>query len=158
MWAAFSNGDTFVGYLLLMIYSGMMPGELLACQKQMIDFERCEIYGCGKKTKIRKNGVIVFADAVRPVLEELCTLYDGEKLYPRAEKYFYEDYHKAISRMGIRDLPPYSCRHTTGTEAAKQNLNAATIQKIMRHSKIATSQRYIHLGTDEAHSAINSIC
>lgn len=157
MWTAFANGDTFVGYLLLMIYSGMMPGELFACDKSMIDFDRCEIYGCGKKTKTRKSNAIVFADSVKPVLQELCALYDSNLLYPRDEKYFYEAYHETTKRIGIRDLPPYSCRHTTGTEAAKQNLNASTIQKIMRHAKITTSQRYIHLGADEAHSGLNSI-
>ena len=123
----------------------------------MIDFDRCEIYGCGKKTKTRKSNAIVFADSVKPVLQELCALYDSNLLYPRDEKYFYEAYHETTKRIGIRDLPPYSCRHTTGTEAAKQNLNASTIQKIMRHAKITTSQRYIHLGADEAHSGLNSI-
>ena len=47
MWKAFADGDLFTGYLLLMIYSGMMPGELFACKKDMIDFDRCEIWGCG---------------------------------------------------------------------------------------------------------------
>ena len=157
MWGAFADGDTFVGFLLLMIYSGMMPGELLACRKDMIDFDRCEIYGCGKKTKTRKKGVIVFADIVKPVLQELCSFYNGEKLYPHVESEWYHEYHDATQRIGVRDLPPYSCRHTTGTEAAKQNLNAPAIQKIMRHGKITTTQRYIHLGTDEAHAGINQI-
>lgn len=157
MWTAFADGDTFVGYLLLMIYSGMMPGELFACQKSMIDFDRCEIYGCGKKTKIRKSGVIVFADAVKPVLQTLCTLYNGDKLYPHHLTEWYDAYHETTKRIGIRDLPPYSCRHTTGTEAAKQQLNAPTIQKIMRHSKITTTQRYIHLGSDDVHSAVNTL-
>lgn len=157
MWTAYANGDLFVGYLLLMIYSGMMPGELFACRKSMIDFDRCEIYGCGKKTKTRKDNPIVFADAVKPVLETLCALYDGDKLYPKHETEWYDAYHETAKRIGVRDLPPYSCRHTTGTEAAKKNLNASTIQKIMRHAKITTSQRYIHLGTDEAHSGINAI-
>lgn len=157
MWTAFADGDTFAGYMLLMIYSGMMPGELLACKKSMIDFDRCEIYGCGKKTKLRKTSTIVFAESVKPVLQSLCGVDDSDKLYNHNEKTFYTHYKSAIERMGIRDLPPYSCRHTTGTEAARQNLNAAIIQKIMRHAKITTSQRYIHLGTDEAHSGINAI-
>ena len=157
MWGAFADGDTFVGYLLLMIYSGMVPGELLACEKPMIDFERCEIFGCGKKTKVRKATPIVFADVVKPVLEELCALYDSPKLYPRHETDWYREYHRATQRIGIRDLPPYSCRHTTGTEAAKKNLNASTIQKIMRHAKISTSQRYIHLGEDSVHDGLNSM-
>ena len=155
MWSAYADGDTFIGYMLLMIYSGMMPAELFACEKQMIDLNRCEIYGCGRKT--RKKSVIVFADIVKPVVEDLMTLSSTNKLCHLWKTEWYDEYHKATKRIGIRDLPPYSCRHTTGTEAAKQNLNASTIQKLMRHSKITTSQRYIHLGTDEAHQAVNTI-
>ena len=155
MWAAYADGETFIGYLLLMIYSGMMPGELLSCRKDMINIDRCEIYGCGKKTKTRKQNSIVFADCVRPVVEELLTLHDGDMLVSMGHNQWYDAYHKSVTAIGIRDLPPYSCRHTTGTEAARQNLNASLVQKIMRHAKITTSQRYIHLGTEDAHKGIN---
>lgn len=158
MWAKYADGEWFIGYLLLMIYSGMMPGELFACRKDMIDFDRKEIWGCGKKTKKRKKEVpIVFADCVLPVVIELCETVDGEMLQSLPKNDWYDKYHEVVKRIGIRDLPPYSCRHTTGTEAAKKELNAPTIQKIMRHSKITTSQKYIHLGSEEAHSGINAI-
>lgn len=157
MWAAYADGDLFLGYLLVMIYSGMMPGELLDLKKSMIDLDRCEIYGNGKKTEIRKKNAIVFADCIRPVLEELMVQTEGDKLICRQRDAWYKDYHAAVTRIGIRDLPPYSCRHTTGTEAARQNLNAAIIQKIMRHGKITTSQKYIHLGSEEAHSGTNQL-
>ena len=77
IWDAYGDGDDFAGYLLVMIYSGMMPGELLACRNTMVDFDKCEIYGCGKKTKFRKKSVIVFADAVKPIIQILC---ENEKL------------------------------------------------------------------------------
>ena len=155
MWTAFSEGDKFVGYMLLMIYTGMMPGELFACRKEMIDYERCEIWGCGKKTKKRKEVPIVFPEFIGPVLESLCQLSEKDKLQPQPPDRWYDAYHAATARIGVRDLPPYSCRHTTGTEAAKLNLSAPIIQGIMRHSKITTTQKYIHLGTDETHNAIN---
>ena len=157
LWAAFAAGDLFVGYLLFMIYSGAMPAELLACRKDMIDFDACEIYGCGRKTAKRKETPIVFADVVKPALMELCASVEGDMLYPHHKTEFYREYHEATARVAVRDLPPYSCRHTTGTEAAKLKLPAPIIQQIMRHSKISTSQRYIHLGSKEAHDALNSM-
>ena len=157
IWNAWVDGETFAGYMLVMIYSGMMPGELLALKKDMIDFDRCEIYGIGKKTDIRKKSALVFAECVRPVLQELCDAAKNDKIICRQKDRWYKDYHAAVKRIGVRDLPPYSCRHTTGTEAAKMNLNASTIQKIMRHAKITTSQRYIHLGSTEAHDGLNKM-
>lgn len=157
MWKAYADGEIFLGYLLLMIYTGMMPGELFACKKSMIDFDKCEIYGCGKKTKKRKTSVIIFPEIVKPVLEALCAWTEGDKLQPQYETEWYDRYHETLKKIGVRDLPPYSCRHTTGTEAAKLNLTAPVIQKIMRHAKITTSQRYIHLGEADARAGINSL-
>lgn len=158
MWSAFADGDVFVGYLLLMIYTGMMPGELFACKKDMIDYGKCEIWGCGKKTKKRKKEVpIVFPAFIAPVLEALCASTDGDMIQPLQKNDWYDRYHEATNRLGIRDLPPYSCRHTTGTEAARLNLSAPVIQNVMRHSKITTTQRYIHFGAEEAHAAVNKM-
>lgn len=158
MWEAFASGETFIGYLLLMIYSGMMPGELFACHKDMIDFDRCEIWGCGKKTKKRKKETpIVFPEFIRPVLAELCEWKGGDMLQPQYETEWYDTYHEEVKRIGVRDLPPYSCRHTTGTEAARLNLSAPVIQNIMRHSKITTTQKYIHLGAEDAHRGVNQL-
>ena len=42
-WKAYANGDIFVGYILLMIYTGMMPGELKNLTKAMVNFETHEI-------------------------------------------------------------------------------------------------------------------
>ena len=155
IWKAYTDGDIFAGYLLIMIYSGMMPGELMSCKKEMINLDRCEIYGCGKKT--RKKSVIVFADSIKPVINTITATNDSNMLCPYSEYMFYKLYHEATARIGIRDLPPYSCRHTTGTTAAKLNLNAPTIQEMMRHSKITTTQKYIHLSTETAHDSFNKL-
>lgn len=155
IWAAWQSGDTFAGYLLVMIYSGMMPGELLSILKANIDYDKNEIYRSGKKTAIRKEKPISFAGCVADVLRKLADLTDGDKLVQRNRDAWYSDYHEFCKRIGIRDLPPYACRHTTGTEAAKLGLNAPTIQAIMRHAKITTSQRYIHMGSKEAHAGLD---
>lgn len=157
IWAAYGDGDLFAGYLLVMIYTGMMPGELFACKKEMIDYEKREIFGCGKKTKKRKEVAIVFPDFIAPVLQALAAASDNDRLQPSGHNQWYEQYHATLKRLGVRDLPAYSCRHTTGTEAAKLNLSAPIIQQIMRHAKISTTQRYIHLGSDAAHEAVNQM-
>ena len=56
-----------------------------------------------------------------------------------------------------RDLNPYSCRHTTATEAVKKGVELPVVQQIMRHSKLSSTQRYIHVSTEAAHKAINSL-
>lgn len=157
MWQAWDSGDIFVGYLLLMIYTSMMPGELFACRTDMIDYNKHEIYGCGRKTKKRKDTPIVFPTFISPVIEELCKRSGGDMLCPIYEKKFYATYHDTIKRLGIRELPPYSCRHTTATEVVKKGVELSVVQQIMRHSKLASTQRYVHVTTEAAHDGINKM-
>ena len=108
MWKAWDNGKLFVGYMLLMIYTSMMPGELFACKSDMIDYDKHEIYGCGRKTKKRKDTPIVFPVFMSPVIKRLAESASPETnlLYSGYENKFYDDYHATIKELGVRDLPP----------------------------------------------------
>lgn len=157
-WTAYGEGDRFIGYILLMIYSGMMPGELLKMKAEMVDWDNHEIRGCGLKTKKRKEVAIVFPEFLEPVLADLCEgAGKSGKIVSMNRDNFYKEYHAATVRAGARDLPPYSCRHTTATALALGNIAPSVIQEVMRHAKLATTQRYIHMTNAEAHTAINTM-
>jgi len=157
LWKSYAEGDLDAGWPLVMIYTGMMPGELRACRKDMIIWERGEIVGAGKKTKKRKETPIVFPDLLEPVLRALCESTKGTKLWSLNEDKFYQTYYAALERAGCRRLTPYSCRHTTATALARENLPPAVIQKVMRHAKYQSTQRYIHPDTNDMRAAINAI-
>ena len=160
-WNAYGNGDRFVGFILLMIYTGMMPGELLDLRLPMIDWARCEIVGAGKKTSFRKKTPLVLADVIIPVLDDLCQHKYGrnnsDKVVGLNKDRFYKEYYEAIERTGVRKLPPYSCRHTTATALALGNIAPSVIQKVMRHAKFSTTQRYIHPDTADMRDAVNTL-
>ena len=156
-WKDFAEGNTFTGFILLMIYTGMMPGELLDCTKSMIDIDNRVIVGAGKKTKTRKSRPIVLAESIIPVVEQLLNYSDSEKLMPHYKTTFYDFFKRTTERIGVRSLPPYSCRHTTATALAKIESNAQIIKEVMRHSQIQTTQRYIHLDSKPALDAVNKL-
>lgn len=157
IWAAYEAGDHFLGYILLMIYTGMMPVEILTCRKDMVDLERCEIFGCGAKTKKRKQTSIVFPVFMRAVVEDLLQLKPGDKLLPINRDSFYDEFYSALERADVRKLKPYSCRHTYGTEAVKLAIPPAVVAQMLRHSNTKMQERYTHLGTEEAHAAADSL-
>lgn len=157
LWKAYTNGVEFSAYVLLMIYSGMMPGELMSCRVENIDADAREIRGVGLKTQQRKAVPIVYPDFLDPLIADLLARAGSGKLLRISKDRFYVRYYEALEAAGVRRLTPYSCRHTTGTEAARARLPAQIIQQLMRHAKITTSQRYIHLGSDTAHQAANSL-
>lgn len=172
IWAAYDKGDRFAGYILLLIYTGMMPGELLACKKSMVDLDRLEIRGAGLKTKTRQRAAIAFPEFIRPVLSDLMAKAKGkkDKLLVMQKENFYEAFYQTIAAAGIVNpevigpdgkkdhrITPYSCRHTFGTEAVKMGLHPAVIQKMLRHSNTKTQEKYTHLGGEELHDAVNQL-
>lgn len=159
LWTAYGNGDKFIGYILLMVYSGMMPGELFKLKPDMIDFEKCEIVGCGLKTKKRKETPIVFPDMIAPIIQRMVETSKARKGYVvgvNRDK-FYKEYYAELKKLGVRELPPYSCRHTTATALALGNIAPSVIQEVMRHTKFSTTQRYIHPDSQAARDAVNQI-
>ena len=157
LWDAYGAGDRMCGIILLMVYTGMMPGELLEFKGDMVDFDKCEIRGCGLKTKKRKETPIVFPDMLSPVIQHLIdtSVSDVGYVLGMNKDNFYAAYHSTLQRVGVRDLPPYSCRHTTATALALGNIAPSVIQEIMRHTKFTTTQRYIHPDSAAARAAVN---
>lgn len=159
MWDAYASGNKFFGYPLLMIYTGMMPGELFRLKKSMVDFDNCEIVGIGIKTKKRKEAIMVFPEFIAPVLEDLCERSKSKidnVLCMNRDK-FYDLYHQELTGIGVRDLPPYSCRHTTATALANLDIAPYVIQEVMRHTQFTTTKRYIHQNTEDKHKALSKI-
>lgn len=159
IWDVYGAGDLFLGYVLLMVYSGMMPGELLAMRGDMVDFSKGEIIGCGLKTKKRKVTPIVFPVMIAPIIHDMIQRRNNsqELVVNMGRDRFYAEYHAALKRAGVRDLPPYSCRHTTATALALGNIAPSVIQEVMRHTKFSTTQRYIHPDSSQARLAINTL-
>lgn len=155
LWSDYAAGNLWTGYILLMIYTGMMPGELLEARKENINWERKEIVKSGKKTKVRKETPIVLADVIIPVLADLCANSKSEKLITINKDNFYKVYYETLERAGTRKLAPYSCRHSTATALALANIAPSVIQQIMRHAKITTTQQYIHIDMAACLEAIN---
>ena len=62
IWKAYDNGDKRAAVHLVMIYTGMMPGEIQLLKAENIDLEKRIIVRAGLKTKIRKRTPVVLAD------------------------------------------------------------------------------------------------
>lgn len=158
MWEEYGKDNNMIlGDILLMIYTGMMPGELLNMEPSMVDWNAREIVGAGLKTKTRKKTPIVFPEFLDPVLTNLCNAAGDGKIVNMGKNQFYDAFHATLQKIGVRDLTPYSCRHTTATALALGNIAPSVIQKVMRHSKFSTTERYIHPDTASAHAAVNAI-
>ena len=159
IWKVYDDGDRRAAVHLVMIYTGMMPGELQLLKVENIDLNNRIIVRAGLKTKIRKRTPVVLADCILPVVEDLIDhAMPSGYIWRRNEKAWYEDYYAVLEKAGCRRLPPYSCRHTTATAlAVDKNIAPQTIRKIMRWSTVKMLDRYAHPETADALEAVNQM-
>lgn len=161
LWKAWEKGCIQVAAPLTMIYTGMMPGELINLKAENIDLASGTITRAGMKTKVRKKAVVYLPDAIIPVLETMISLIgQGRRTQPfwKSEQKFYREYYEGLAIAKVRKLTPYSCRHTTATALAiDKNIAPQTIQKIMRWSTTRMLDRYAHPDDQSLRLAVNTI-
>ena len=159
LWKLYEAGDIRAGIPLLMIYTGMMPGECFDLRVDMIDLPNRQIVGAGKKTAVRKKTPITLAVVIIPVLEDLIAhARPSGRLFTASEDKWREDYYAALEAAKCRRLSPYSCRHTTATALAiTEGIAPQTIKKVMRWSTTKMLDRYVHPDTVDTQAAVDTI-
>ena len=159
LWKLYESGDLRAAAPLLMIYTGMMPGEAMQLRVENIDLEKRVITGAGLKTKVRKASPIVLAENILPVVEDLIAhARPSGRIWVWDKKVWYKDYYDALTAAKCRKLSPYCCRHTTATAlAVTKNIAPQTVRKVMRWSSAKMLDRYAHPQTDDALAAVNAL-
>lgn len=160
LWRVYDEGDRRAALPLIMIYTGMMPGEMQNLKVEMVDFDAQQITGAGLKTDVRKKSPIYLPDDIVPVLydEIQASTSQSGYVWARNEDKFYKNYYAALEAAGCRRLEPYCCRHTTATALAiTENIAPRTIQKVMRWSSTRMLDRYAHPDDKDALDAINTL-
>ena len=159
LWKRYEAGDLRAAAPLLMIYTGMMPGEAMKLRVDHIDLDGHRITGAGMKTKVRKKTDIVLAETIIPLVQDLIDhAQPSGYIWKRVEDDWYANYYAALEAAGCRRLPPYSCRHTTATALAiDKNIAPQTVQKVMRWSSSRMLDRYAHPDQNDALEAVNAL-
>lgn len=159
LWKAYDNGDIRAAVPLLMIATGLMPGEMQLLKVENIDLKNRIIVRSGLKTKIRKRTPVVLSDAILPVVQDLIDhAQPSGYLWKRVEKDWYDNYYAVLETAGCRRLTPYSCRHTCASNLSiDKSIPSQTVRKVMRWSTERMLDRYSHPSTEDALNAVNTV-
>lgn len=159
LWRLYESGDLRAAIPLLMICTGMMPGEMQALRVEHIDLEAHKITGVGLKTKVRRESPVYLPNDVLPMVEDLiANAQPSGYIWPRNEDGWYVKYYAALEAAGCRRLEPYCCRHTTATRLAiTEGIAPQTIKRMMRWSTTKMLDRYAHPDDSDIFSAANTI-
>ena len=157
IWESFKKGNDILKYYLIMIYTGLRFGELLALKKSDIYINKQYFIG-GFKTKAGTNREIPIAGEILPIMR-LCMenkKNDGIVEYTRNE--YYKIYAEALKAAGVRELNPHCCRHTTATALVIAKVQPEIIMEILGHANYDTTvDSYINPSIEDKIKAINRI-
>ncbi|UFU05201.1 tyrosine-type recombinase/integrase [Ruania halotolerans] len=76
----------------------------------------------------------------------------GGRLGARAVR---ELVHRMTAVAGVRDLAPHGLRHSTATHLLAGGSDLRSVQEVLGHASLATTQRYTHISADRLRSAFS---
>jgi len=149
--------EMYRGFLTVLFYTGCRIGELKNLTWNDVTEDALVFrHWKGQPRKLRVRAVPMH-DKVREVIESL-TREPGRRVFPKRWYNYgrvYQEHTRICEALGIEDFKPHDIRHTFGTLLARKCTNPWHISKLMGHTNLTTSQRYIHLAAADFDGAVS---
>lgn len=159
LWHDYENSlSNITAHLLVMLYTGMRPGELLTVKKSNVHISEHYLTG-GIKTIKGKNRKIILPDKIIPILNDIMTRSNLESVTPyKDENDFYDDWNLKKEELKLnKNLVPYCCRHTYVTNCTKLHMSPAMLQELTGHEDYDTTLDYTHLSIADRLKEVNKL-
>ncbi len=159
LWNDFNNSNSIItAHMLIMLYTGMRPGEILTVKKENINISEQYLIG-GIKTEKSRNRKIILPDKIMPLIRFLMTTGKTNLLTPyNSDNDFYDDWQEKKTELKFKDtLVPYCCRHTYITRLTSLNVSPAMLQELAGHEDYDTTLDYTHLSVKERLAEVNRL-
>jgi integrase len=143
-------------------HAGMrLPGEALGLRWGAVDFDAgvLRVYDNWVRnavdgTKTMDSAPVPMTPKLRAALRGLTTRIDftGDDEFvftrdgfgrPAAQRPLREAFKVAARAAGLKAIPMYNARHSFGTSLARNGVDVRTIQALMRHARLATTEQYM---------------
>lgn len=147
--------------IILTLYTtGLRLSELLALDKQVFDKatgkETLSVRLMGKGGKVRT--VFFSKRTIKALIDYLKTDNSTEtKVFPLSGRLVYGRVRDIGKRALDKDVSPHMLRHSHATYLLGRGVDIRTVQGLLGHSSIATTQIYTHLtdkGLQQAHESV----
>ena len=140
----------------LLYGSGVRVGELVAVDVRDVDpHERLvRVLGKGGKERVVPFGlpaaraVSEWLDRGRPALANAGTgpaLLVGDRGGRWGQRQVREAVHRLAAAAGVDDVAPHALRHSAATHLLQGGSDLRSVQEVLGHANLATTQRYTHV-------------
>ena len=160
-------------YVLLPLYTGMRGSEITALQWANVDYENEQIKVCASmtraeaggyevgKTKSRRTRFIampqLLIEALKKVSVNSLFVLHNKDSTPLTSSQFRKRYKKFFAETSNEFLSPHKCRHTYATYLLRGGADLRSVQTLLGHSKVATTEIYTHVNADDLKNNIRKL-
>ena len=147
------------------LYStGMRVGELVNINSDSIDFigGSVKVMGKGKKERLLPIGERAL-EAIKDYIDKkdesesreraLFLNHRKKRINPRSVRRIIENYIKHISEK--KGISPHTLRHSFATHLLDRGADLRSVQELLGHANLATTQIYTHITTERLKQAYN---
>jgi putative uncharacterized protein (fragment) len=152
-------------HILVLIYTGMRPGEYYNLKRSNIDFEKNTIKSFGIKTDAGKERIMYIHPKIRNMLIDLAIESQSGYLLEyndkpiKYDKIFYDKiYYPTLKELNIERKIPYTCRYTFATMAHNAGVDDKALQSLMGHTDFTiTANSYIQDESEYIYSQLKKV-
>ncbi|WP_029289347.1 tyrosine recombinase XerC [Cellulomonas sp. HZM] len=150
--------------LELLYATGVRVGELCACDLRDVDLAEHTVRVVGKGDKQRTvpfgrpaaDALDAWITTARPALARPTSpdaLFLGARGGRLDQRLVREVVHTAAAAAGVDDLAPHGLRHSAATHLLEGGSDLRSVQELLGHSSLSTTQRYTHVTAERLRSA-----
>lgn len=148
----------------LIYATGARVGEIVDLDVRDVDLDQrsVRVLGKGDRERIVPFGVPA-ASALRAWLERgrpaLATWSTADALFvgQRGQRWGQRQVREAVHRLsaiaGVDDVAPHDLRHSAATHLLQGGSDLRTVQEVLGHATLATTQRYTHVSAERLRSS-----
>jgi len=133
--------------IITALHTGLRRSNILYLKWENIDFDFNYIEILKQDNKGHKVIKIPISDTLLNVLNNIEKTSEYVFVNPKTNKPYNninKSFKNACQRAGLKDFRFHDLRHTVATRLVEKGVDIRTVQEIMAHSSIVTTQRYMH--------------